>query len=792
MKTSLSWLQEAVPFHESALEFAEKMTISGSMVEEIIVERREMQGIISGKILTLEKHPDADKLVILSIDCGQTLTIVSGAPNLAIGQIVPVATVGSTLPNGTAIEATSFRGVMSYGMLCSIEELGLTHGDFPDAPDDGVYVFPENTPIGQDVGELMGIRETIFDFEITSNRPDCLSVEGLAREAAVTLNAPFTPFDAVVKGEGKLPTQGTVSVAIEAPDLCRRFVARVVNNIKIGPSPLWLRQRLRTAGVRPISNIVDITNYVMLAVGQPLHAYDLRDLAGPALVARRATSGETIRTLDEQERQLTTSMLVIGDAERAIGIAGVMGGYNSEVKNDTTTIVFEAANFLAPSVRQTSTALGLRTEASARFEKGLSPENCRRAIDLACALVEQLACGDVAPDTIDVYPEPETARTILLEPEKIVAILGEPIEASFMEETLTALGFVRQGATDEWTIPWYRQDIEVTADLAEEVARFYGYNNITPVLSIGDNLTVGGLSDRQKLNEKIINRMLAAGFFEAITYPFENERLRKDLGLDQSGVMVLRNPLNEDFTQMRTGLAGALFQVGAYNTARGNATGRLFERGRSYHQAADGTPYEIERLAALVMIESAKKQASFLQTKGVVESLLQSLRLTAIRFVASTETPYLHPGMQASIVVAGEVLGVLGVIHPVTSSRFGLADNSVFFELNADRLLDLASDEVTMQPIPRFPAVVRDIALLADREVEVATIMAWFEAAGGEHLVNVELFDVYEGERIGQDKRSLAFHLTFRDQDGTLNDEKLAPSLAAIDAMLSEKGLVRR
>ncbi|HHT45095.1 MAG TPA: phenylalanine--tRNA ligase subunit beta [Fastidiosipila sp.] len=793
MKASMNWLNDFVKIDESPQSFADKMTLSGSKVEELIVENVLMRDIVTGRIVELEKHPQADKLLVLKVDIGDdVLQIVSGAPNLETGQVVPVAKVGSVLPDGTTIEAASLRGIDSAGMLVSIEELDLTHGDFPDAPEDGVYIFPADTALGLDIGEVMGIREVIIDFEITPNRPDCLSVEGLAREAAVTLDQAFIPRQPVVSGQSETKAEDTVKIGIEDPDLCRRFVSRVVTDVKIEPSPLWLRQRLRTAGVRPINNLVDITNYVMLELGQPLHAYDLRDLRGDEVVARRAKEGETIRTLDEIERRLTNDMLVIADAEGAIGVAGVMGGFDSEIKDDTKTIVLEAANFDAPSIRRTSTALGLRTEASARFEKGLSPENCARAINLACELIETLECGSISPDLIDVYPEQETPRTIDFSAAAIEAVLGEAIPEPFMREILEKLGFEETPDPNVLIVPWYRPDITVTVDLAEEVARFYGYNNIRPTLSSGKNLTVGGLSKRQRLDRRLVDRMLGAGFFETVTFPFINERLRERLGLSDDDVMYLQNPLTEDYKEMRTTLAASLFQIAQYNQARGNMSGRLFERGRTYHKDQAGLPFETEHLAALRFSGEEPAETLFFSLKGVLESLLANVGVDTLQFISTADVPYLHPGMQAAVMRQDTCLGIIGIVHPETGSGFDLSGTAAYFDLNVDFVLELASEDVTAEPLPRFPAVIRDIALLADRSIEVASIESWLKEAAGPLLESVSLFDVFSDEKLGQDKRSLAFHLTFRDKQKTLSDAELSPVYERIDEMLEREGLTRR
>ncbi len=682
MKVSIEWLNEFTPLEMPVKTICDELTMSGSKVEGVEVLFEEIERVVTGRLFKLDRHPGADKLQICQIDTGtEQLQIVTGATNVFEGAIVPVALDGSTLAKGLKIKTGKLRGELSQGMLCSIEELGLSAADFPAGAVHGIFILPEDTPIGVDIRDALKIRDTVIEFEITSNRVDCFSVEGLGREAAVTFNQPFQTVTPIVAAKNSQKSADLATVEITAPDLCYRYAARVVANVKVAPSPDWMRRRLRCAGIRPINNIVDITNYVMLELGQPMHAFDLSQVAGQSIVVRRAAPGEVIRTLDSVDRQLDEQMLVIADRDRAVALAGVMGAENSEITSETTTILFESATFNPQAVRRAAKMVGLRTDASSRFEKGLDVHNAGRALDRACQLVEELACGEICQGKIDVWPYSPEAVTLLCRPAVVNNFLGTSIPADKMTDILTRLGCqVTEVAGDlSIQIPSFRPDLESEADLTEEIARIDGYNNIQPTLLSGKQTTLGGRSASQRAIEKMKDLFIGQGFYEACTYSFESPReldkmmLPEDHPLRKS--VSIMNPLGEDYSVMRTSMVPTLLEIASTNANRSVDQARLFEFAYTYQPKQlpmTELPLEVEHLAALLYDQTRTGQgsSSFFALKGVVEELFLHMGIDQVRFVRAESMPWLHPGQSAQILIGEANAGFIGVVHPDVAERF--------------------------------------------------------------------------------------------------------------------------
>lgn len=799
MKVSIEWLKDFTPLDLPAKTICDGMTLSGSKVENCETQGEEIQQVVTGQIVALTKHPDADKLQICQIDVGsERLQIVTGAPNVAIFDMVPVALDGSTLADGLKIRSGKLRGQLSQGMLCSVSELGYTTADFPDAAEHGIFILPPQTPVGLDVRDVLGIRDTVIEFEITSNRVDCFAVEGLGREAAVTFSLPFSPRQPQVQAASPLQSADLARIRIDAPDLCYRYCGRVVRDVRVGPSPDWLRRRLRAAGVRPINNVVDITNYVMLELGQPMHAFDLAQLADQSIIVRRAAPGEVIRTLDSVDRKLDDQMLVIADASRAVALAGVMGAENSEITPGTTTILLESATFNPQAVRLAAKKVGLRTEASARFEKGLDVHNAARALDRACELIAQSGCGQVCQGTIDVWPVSPAPRQLLCRPAMVNRFLGTALSSAAMTDILTRLDCPVTADGDNLLvdIPSFRPDLESEADLAEEIARIYGYNNIEPSLLSGKQTTLGGRTPRQRRQEKIKDLLIAQGFFEACTYSFESPRqldklqLPADHPLRQS--VVITNPLGEDFSCMRTSMVPSLLQIAATNWNRSVPTARMFELAYTY-QARElpmtRLPNETLHLAGLLYDEQARLSTgeAFFTFKGALEEMLVHLGIPSFRFIRAETRPWLHPGRSADLVVGDRTVGWLGVVHPDVAEAFNAPAGTVLLDIELEGLLVVVSDTRTYQPLPRFPAVARDLALLVGTDTLVADLADVIRGAGGKILESVELFDVYQGQQVPAGKKSVAFSLLFRSVEKTLSDEDIQPAMARILRQLRER-----
>lgn len=792
MKVSIEWLKQYTPVDLPVKTLTEGLTMSGSKVEGVEELFSDITRVVTGRITKIERHPGADKLQVCQVDIGsESLQIITAATNVFEGAVIPVALDGSTLAKGLKIKSGKLRGELSQGMMCSIEELGLTGADFPSGAVHGIFILPDTTPLGQDILDALNIRDTVIEFEITSNRVDCFAVEGLARETAVTFDLPFTEVRPVVEAKSPRQSQDLASVDITAPDLCYRYVGRVVENVRVETSPDWLRRRLRCAGIRPINNIVDITNYVMLELGQPMHAFDLDQVAGRSIIVRRAAPGEVLRTLDSVDRTLDDQMLVIADRDRAVALAGVMGAENSEITAGTTTILLESATFNAQAVRRAAKLVGLRTDASSRFEKGLDVYNASRAIDRACELIEQLGCGDVLQGRIDAWPVHPEAVTLLCRPSVVNTFLGTALAAQDMSSILTRLGCIVTEVSGDLSVqvPSFRPDLESEADLAEEIARIYGYNKIEPTLLSGKQTTLGGRTPSQKALEKIKDLMIGQGFFEACTYSFESPRELDKLLLPENHplrqVVTIQNPLGEDYSIMRPSMVPSLLEMASTNWNRSVDEGRLFELAYTYQPRQvpmTELPDEKLHLAAVLFDETQKGKgaANFLAMKGVIEEVFLHLGLNDVTFQRAEETPWLHPGQSAQIRIGQDIAGTIGVVHPDVAERFAAPSGTVLLDLLADVVLSRRSDKREYQPLPKFPAVTRDLALLVDNDILVADLQDAIRSSGGKNLESVRLFDVYSGKQVPEGKKSIAFSLVFRSAEKTLSDDEITPAIKKI------------
>ena len=796
MILSREWLGEFTDVgHITDKEFAEAMTLSGSKVETFSSMRDEIKNVVVGKVEAIERHPDSDHLWVCQVNVGdETVQIVTGAQNVHAGDLVPVAKHKSLLPGGKKIEKGKLRGVESLGMLCSLGELGLDTHDFPDAIENGIWIITEeDAKVGMDIRELIGAFDTQVEFEITPNRPDCLSVIGLAREAAATFGSELKLHTPAVKGSGGNAAD-FVSVTIENPELCPRYTARVVKNVKIGPSPRWMRRRLRASGVRPISNIVDITNYVMLEYGQPMHAFDFSCVEGGKIVVRTAREGESITTLDDKPHALTTSMLCICDENKPVCVAGVMGGANSEIIGDTGVVLFEAANFSGPSVRRTSNALGTRTDSSGRFEKGLDVMNTMAAVNRACELVELLGCGEVVDGVVDVFPAPPAQTVVKLEPEKINGLLGTEVSESEMRRILEKLDFELHG--DDILVPSFRGDVEHYSDIAEEVARFYGYNNI-PVTLQGGAASVGGYSPAQ-LSERALGAVCRAnGYSEIITYSFVSPSSLDKICVPAESPLRdfyrILNPLGEDTSVMRTSALPSMLDILSRNRANRNDVVRLYEIAKIYLKPVDDSNGRYAREPKILSLGAYGGGMDFYKLKGAVESILEAMRIEGAEYAAVRDNPSYHPGRCASVSVSGKTLGVFGQVHPTVQKNYGSDLELYAAELSLDALIENQGAEPTYKALPRFPAVTRDIAVVADREITVGEIEKTIRVSGGELLRDVRLFDVYEGPGILPGKRSTAYSMTLRSDEGTLTDDHADEVMTNVLTALREKlGAERR
>lgn len=789
MKLNRKWLNEefvdlsGVPDRE----FVETMTIAGQKVETYERLDAELRNVVVGRVVSITRHTNSDHMWVCQIDvgAGEPVQIVTGAQNVHEGDLVPVAQHNSWLPGGVHITKGKLRGEVSNGMLCSLKELGLTLNDFPYAIEDGIWILQEDCKPGDDINTVIGNDDTVVDFEITNNRPDCYSILGLAREAAAAFNKPMRHHDPVVRGGAAGELSELLEVEVPAEDLCRRYTARMVRNVKIAPSPKWLRQRLRANGVRPINNIVDITNYVMLEYGQPMHAFDYRYVGSGKIIVRRSEPGEALTTLDGNVRTLTPGMLVIADETKPIGLAGIMGGENSEIMDDTVDVVFESANFNGTSIRQTALALGMRTEASGKFEKNIDPLLTLPAVDRACELVELLGAGEVMDGVIDVLNDIPEPRTIELEPDRINALLGTDISEADMVEYLRRLEIPVEG--NEIRVPSWRPDLVGMADIAEEVGRLFGYNNI-PTTTFRGAATEGGYTEAMKLENRAGSLCRSLGYSEILTYSFVSPSIFDQIRLPEDSslrnAMRIQNPLGEDASIMRTVALPSMLAILARNNAYHNDAVKLYELAKVYLPKPGQTlPDEPKHL----VLGTYGEHEDFFKMKGEIEAFLRGMNVPEARYTAEKHDPTFHPGRCARVSVGGVDLGCFGQIHPLVARSYGIDGEIFAAELNFTALLSLQLPEKTYTPLPKYPAVTRDIAVVCDEAVTVAALSDCIRTAGGKLLRSVELFDIYRGKGIASGSKSAAFRLTLRADDRTLTDADSDGVVSAVLAALEKE-----
>ena len=789
MKLNRKWInEEFVDLHEvSDKEFVETLTVFGQKVETWERMDAEIKNVVVGKVLSMVRHPNSDHMFICQVDVGQEapVQIVTGAQNVHEGDLVPAALHNSWLPGGVHITKGKLRGEVSNGMLCSFGELGLTQNDLPGVFADGIWILePEAGKPGDDINLVIGNDDTVVDFEITNNRPDCYSIIGLARETAAAFGRHMKHHDPVVHGSDAGSIFEHLDVEVPAEKLCNRYTSRMVANVKIGPSPKWMRQRLRANGVRPINNIVDITNYVMLEYGQPMHAFDYRYVSSGKILVREAQEGESMTTLEGTQRALKPGMLVIADETKPIGLAGIMGGLNSEIRDDTTMVVFESANFDGTSIRQTALALGMRTEASGKFEKSLDPMMTIPAVQRACELVEMLQCGDVLDGTIDIVNFVPQPKTLPLEVEKINRLLGTDISREDMVNYLDLLEIPVEG--DNILVPSFRPDLIRMADIAEEVGRSYGYNKI-PVTEFKTS-TQGGYSREMKLETKAGTLCRAMGYSEIITYSFVSPTVFDQIRLPADSVlrnaMKIQNPLGEDTSIMRTIALPSMLEILGRNNAYHNKAAKLYEVAKVYlPQAGEKLPQEPKML----MLGTYGSGETFFTLKGELEGIFQALRMKKTEYTAEKNNPSYHPGRCARITVDGEEIGVMGQVHPLVAKNYGIDAEVYCAELNFTKMLSLMLPDPTYVPLPKYPAVSRDLALVCDEEVTVAQAEKIIADAAGKLLRDVKLFDIYRGVGVPDGKKSMAFSLELRADDRTLTDADSEAVTNKILAALAEK-----
>lgn len=806
MNTSLNWIKAMVPGLEvTDQEFRDAMTLSGTKVENFTAFDKNLDKIVVGQIESVEKHPDADKLVICQVNVGsQTVQIVTGAPNIPVGssgQKVPVVLDGGrvagghdggALPeDGIKIKKGKLRGVESFGMMCAIEELGSSREFYPDAPENGIYILGDDAQVGEDAVHYLGLDDTVFEYEITNNRVDCYSIIGIAREAAATFRKPFTPPVVTETGNAE-DINDYVKVDVEATDLCSRYTARLVKNIKLAPSPKWMQRRLASAGIRPINNIVDITNYVMEEYGQPMHAYDYDTLAGGKIVVRRAKDGEKFMTLDGQERTLDSDMLMICDGEKAVGLAGIMGGENSKITDDVKTMLFEAATFDGTNIRKATKRLGLRTDASGKFEKGLDPENALAAMNRACQLIEELGAGEIVGGVVDVYPNKKERVRVPFEPERINALLGTNVSVEEMLGYFKMLELDYDEAKQELIIPTFRQDLLRTADIAEEVARFFGYANIPTTLPHGAS-TMGKISFKQRVEDVAGEIAQFCGFSQAMTYSFESPKVFDKLKLaadaEERKTVVISNPLGEDFSIMRTLPLNGMLTSLATNYNRRNKDVKLYELAKVY-VPVEGEDLPDERVQFTLGFYG---DGDFFTMKGVVEEFLEKIGMSARpEYDPEAGKTFLHPGRQAEILYKDTVIGYLGEVHPDVADTYGLGERTYIAVLDLPEILPFASFDRKYEGIAKFPAVTRDISMVMPKTVLVGEVEKIIEKRGGKLLEKYNLFDIYEGAQIKEGFKSVAYTISFRAKDRTLEDKDIQPIMEKILGDLSGMGIELR
>lgn len=804
MNTSLSWIKMYVPdLDVTAQEYTDAMTLSGTKVEGYEKLDADLENIVIGQITKIERHPDADKLIVCQVNIGnESVQIVTGAPNVKEGDKVPVVLDGGRVagghdgkktPGGVKIKKGKLRGVESCGMMCSIEELGSTREMYPEAPEYGIYIFPEDAVVGESAIKALGLDDTVIEYEITSNRVDCYGVLGIAREAAATFKKSFCPPKVEVKGNDEKASD-YIKVTVEDPTLCPRYCARVVKNVKIGPSPKWMQRCLASNGIRPINNLVDITNYVMEEYGQPMHAYDLDTIEGREIVVRRAAQGEKFVTLDGQERTMNDSVLMICDGKKPVGIAGIMGGENSMITDDVHTVLFEAACFNGTNIRLSSKRIGLRTDASGKFEKGLDPNNAQAAIDRACQLMEELGAGEVVGGMVDVCNEIRQPSRVPFEPERINALLGTKLSKEEMLEYLARVELTLDESTNEIVAPTFRQDIHCMADVAEEVARFYGYDKIPTTLPTGE-ATTGKMPFKLRIEQVARDIAEYCGFSEGMTYSFESPKVFDKLRLEQDSplrqAITISNPLGEDYSIMRTTTLNGMLTSLSTNYNRRNKDVRLYELGNVYiPKALPLTELPQERMHFTLGMYG---NGDFFDMKGVCEEFFEKVGIREkLQYDPESGKPYLHPGRQANICYKGKVLGYLGEVHPLVAEAYGIGDKAYIAVIDILTVLEFASFAHKYTGIAKYPAVTRDLSMVVPKNVLAGQIEEVLEQRGGKILESYQLFDIYEGSQIKEGYKSMAYSVVFRHKDKTLEESEITAAMKKILNGLTSLGIELR
>ena len=804
MNTSLSWMKMYVPdLDVTAQEYTDAMTLSGTKVEGFTKLDADLDKIVIGQIKKIEKHPDADKLIICQVNIGtESVQIVTGAPNVKEGDKVPVVLDGGRVagghdgkmtPGGIKIKKGKLRGVESFGMMCSIEELGSTREMYPEAPEYGIYIFPEDAVVGESAVKALGLDDVVFEYEITSNRVDCYGVLGIAREAAATFQKKFCPPIVEVK-ENDEKASDYVKVTVEDPELCPRYCARVVKNVKIGPSPKWMQRCLASNGIRPINNLVDITNYVMEEFGQPMHAYDLDTIANQEIIVRRAGKDEKFVTLDGQERIMDENVLMICDGEKAVGIAGIMGGENSMITDDVKTVLFEAACFDGTSIRLSSKRIGLRTDASGKFEKGLDPNNAQAAIDRACQLMEELGAGEVVGGMVDVCSETREPSRVKFEPEKINKLLGTSLTKEEMIDYLGRVELAYDEKTDEIVAPTFRQDIHCNADVAEEVARFYGYDKIPMTLPTGE-ATTGKLPFKLRIQEVARDIAEYCGFSEGMSYSFESPKVFDKLCIPEDSelrkVITISNPLGEDYSIMRTSTLNGMLASLSTNYNRRNKDVRLYELGNIYlPKSLPVTELPDERTMFTLGMYG---KGDFFDMKGVCEEFFEKIGMKKkVTYDPNSGKPFLHPGRQANMIYEGKVVGYLGEVHPAVADNYSIGEKAYIAVIDILDVLEFAGFNHKYTGIAKYPAVTRDLSLVVPHAVLAGQIEEIFDQRGGNILESYQLFDIYEGAQIEKGFKSMAYSLVFRAHDKTLGENEISAAMKKIMNGLNGLGIELR
>ena len=805
MNTALSWIKAYVPDLECTdQEYRDAMTLSGTKVEGYERRDKNLEKIVVGQIMSIEKHPDADKLIVCQVNIGtETIQIVTGAHNVKEGDKVPVVLDGGKVAGGhdggplpeegIEIKAGKLRGIPSNGMMCSVEELGSSRDMYPEAPEEGIYIFEEDAQVGADAVELLGLHDTVFEYEITSNRVDCYSIIGIAREAAATFRKPFLP-PVVTKTGNSEDVNDYISVEVQDTDLCSRYCARVVKNIKVGPSPKWVQRRLAASGIRPINNLVDITNYVMEEYGQPMHAYDLDTVAGHKIVVRRAKDGDEFQTLDGQMRKMDKEVLMICDAEKEIGIAGIMGGENSKITDDVKTVLFEAATFNGPNIRKSAKRVGLRTDASGKFEKGLDPRNAEDAINRACQLIEELGCGEVVGGMVDVKTPLAPLRRIKFQPDRINQLLGTSVSVEEMLRIFKQEELEYDAQAEELVIPSFRQDLVGNADIAEEVARFYGYDKIPTTLPSGE-ATAGKLSYKMRIEEKARDIAEYCGFSQGMTYSFESPKVFDKLLLDADDTLrntvTISNPLGEDFSVMRTTSLNGMLTSLATNYNRRNKNVKLYELGNVYlPKALPVTELPDERMQFTLGFYG---DGDFFTLKGVIEEFLEAVGMKAKKeYDPNAGKNFLHPGRQALVKYEGQTIGYLGEVHPEVLDNYGIGTKAYVAVLDMPSVIPFTTYDRKYTGIAKFPAVSRDISMVVPKDILVGQIEHLIEQRAGKILESYQLFDIYEGSQIKSGYKSVAYSITFRAQDRTLEENDISAAMKKILNGLEQMGIELR